>query len=78
MPSSSSIFINDFQIKEKSKLMKYYQSFFNFIFPVYYTMLKHYSYSFYRELFFLILEYMNLLVFLFNSSVSIIIIFFQK
>ena len=33
-------------------------------------MLKHYSYSFYKEIFFLILEYVNLLIFLFAKPVS--------
>lgn len=67
--------INEFENKEVSKMMSYYQAFFNLIFPVYYTMLKYYSYSFYKESFFLILEYVNLLMLLFSKPVSIIIIF---
>jgi hypothetical protein len=67
--------INEYENKEISKMMNYYQSFFDLIFPVYYTMLKYYSYSFYKESFFLILEYVNLLLLLFNKPVSIIIIF---
>ena len=67
--------INEFENKEISQMMNYYQSFFDLIFPVYYTMLKYYSYSFYKESFFLILEYVNLLLLLFNKPVSIIIIF---
>ena len=74
MTSFGNNFINGLQDKKKSKLMKYYHSFFNFFFPLYYIMLKHYSYSFYKELFFLILEYLNLLKFLFRKPVSSIII----
>jgi hypothetical protein len=74
MSSFDNNFINGLQDKKKSKLMKYYHSFFNFFFPLYYIMLKHYSYSFYKELFFLILEYLNLLKFLFRKPVSSIII----
>ena len=67
--------INEFENKEISKMMSYYQAFFELIFPVYYTMLKYYSYSFYKESFFLILEHVNLLMLLFSKPVSIIIIF---
>lgn len=74
MSSFDNNFINELQDKKKSKLMKYYHSFFNSFFPLYYIMLKHYSYSFYKELFFLILEYLNLLKFLFRKPVSSIII----
>ena len=74
MSSFDNNFINGLQDKKKSKLMKYYHSFFNFFFPLYYIMLNHYSYSFYKELFFLILEYLNLLKFLFRKPVSSIII----
>jgi hypothetical protein len=72
---SISKLINEFENKEISKMMSYYQAFFNLIFPVYYTMLKYYSYSFYKESFFLILEHVNLLMLLFSKPVSIIIIF---
>ena len=74
MSSYSNKFINGFQDKKKSKLMKYYHSFFNSFFPLYYIMLKQYSSSFYKEIFFLILEYLNLLKFLFRKPVSSIII----
>ena len=67
--------IIEYENKEISQMMNYYQSFFDLIFPVYYTMLKYYSYSFYKESFFLILEHANLLMLLFNKPVSIIIIF---
>jgi len=76
MPSLSiDNLINEFENKEISRVMSYYQAFFNLIFPVYYIMLKYYSYSFYKESFFLILEHINLLMFLFSKPVSIIIIF---
>ena len=74
MSSISNKFINGFQDKKKSKFMKYYHAFINFFFPLYYIMLKEYSYSFYKEVFFLILEYLNLLKFLFRQPVSSIII----
>ena len=73
MTSVSNKFIDAFQEKEISTILNYYQSLFYFIFPVYHMMLKHYFYSFYKELFFLILEYLNILIFLFNKEVSIII-----
>ena len=63
-------FIIAFEQDKISKLMNYYHSFFNYIFPLYHAMLKHYYYSFYRELFFLILEYINLLIFLLSKPVS--------
>ena len=74
MSSFNNKFINGFEDKKKSKLMKYYHSFFNSFFPLYYIMLKQYSSSFYKEIFFLILEYLNLLKFLFRKPVSSIII----
>ena len=67
--------VNELENKEISKVMNYYQAFFNLIFPVYYKMLKYYFYSFYKESFFLILEHVNLLMLLFSKPVSIIIIF---
>ena len=70
MSSQSIKFINAFEKNEISKLMDYYQAFFNYIFPLYYTILKHHSYSFYKELFFLILEYLCLLMFIFQPPVS--------
>ncbi len=70
MATETTKFINAFETNELSNIMIYYQSFFNLIFPLYYTMLKHYSYSFYKEIFFLILEYVNLLIFLFAKPVS--------
>ena len=73
MTSTSTKFLNAFEKNEMSTIMNYYHSFFNFIFPVYYLMLKHYFYSFYKEIFFLIMEYLNILIFLFNKEVSIII-----
>lgn len=79
MPSFSiNKLINEFENKEISKIMSYYHAFFDLIFPVYYTMLKYYSYSFYKESFFLILEHVNLLMFLFSKPVSLIIIFEYK
>ena len=74
MSSLDNNFINGFQDKKISKLMKYYHSFFSSFFPLYYIMLKQYSSSFYKEIFFLILEYLNLLKFLFRKPVSSIII----
>ena len=68
--STSKNFIEAFEKKQSSSFMTYYQSFFNLIFPLYYTMLKNYSYSFYKEIFFLLLEYLYLLIFLFSNPVS--------
>ena len=76
MTSASARFLNSFEKTEISKFMNYYHSFFNWIFPVYNAMLKHYYYSFHNELFFLILEYLNLLIFLFNRAVSYIFLLF--
>lgn len=70
MSSSSSKFINAFETKETSKILKYYKSFFNLLFPLYYEMLKEYSYSYYKELFFLIFEYLSLIIFHFSKPVS--------
>jgi hypothetical protein len=69
MASSSSVFLNAFEKNEESKIMNYYHAFFNFIFPVYHTMLKYYFYSFYTEIFFIILEYLNLMVFILSKPV---------
>ena len=70
MSSQSIKFINAFENTKISELMNYYQTFFNYIFPLYYTILKHHSYSFYKELLFLILEYLCLLMFIFQPPVS--------
>ena len=70
MNSEDIKFINAFDKNEISKFMTYYKSFFNYIFPLYYSMLKYYSYSFYNELFFLILEYLGLIMFIFQPPVS--------
>lgn len=70
MSLNSNKFINGFQDKEISKIMILYHSFLELIFPVYHIMLKHYFYSYYKELFFLILEYFILLMFLFSKPVS--------
>ena len=78
MSSFSSKFINGFQNNEYKKLMDLYLSFFSLLFPVYHMMLKYYIYSFYKELFFLILEYLNLIIFLFSEPVSKLYNFFLE
>ena len=77
MAYSSNNLINAFETKETSTLMVYYHSFFDLIFPLYYKMLKYYNYSFYKELFFLVLEYCTLLMLHFSKPVSISIILFD-
>jgi hypothetical protein len=49
---SSTKFIKEFEAQEASKMMSYYSALFNSIFPLYDLLIKKYSYSFYKELFF--------------------------
>ena len=77
MDHSSNNIINAFETKKTSTFMVYYHSFFDLIFPLYYIMLKYYNYSFYKELFFLVLEYCSLLMLHFSKPVSISIILFD-
>jgi hypothetical protein len=72
---SSNKFIKEFNAQETSTLMTYYRSIFNYIFPLYHLLLKHYSYSFYKELILLLYEYLNLISFIFSRPVSLYIIF---
>ena len=67
---SSYKFIKEFNSQEMSTLMTYYHSIFNYIFPLYHLLLKHYSYSFYKELILLLYEYLNLISFIFSRPVS--------
>ena len=71
---SSYKFIKEFNSQETSTIMTYYHSILNCIFPLYHLLLKHYSYSFYKELILLIYEYLSLLSFIFSQPVSINII----
>lgn len=68
---SSHKFIKEFETHEVSKIMQYYRAVFNSIFPLYYILLKNYSYSFFKELIFLIFEYISLISFIFSKVVSL-------
>lgn len=68
---SSTKFIKEFETHEVSKLMSYYHSMFNSIFPLYHILLKNYSYSYYKELISLIIEYIPLIAFVFSKIVSL-------
>ena len=68
---SSNKFIKEFNAQETSTLMTYYRSIFNYIFPLYHLLLNNYSYSFYKEIIFLILEYLNLISFIFSKAVRL-------
>ena len=72
---SSSKFIKEFEIQDMHKMMGYYRSIFNYIFPLYHILLKRYSYSFYKELIFLIYEYLILISFIFSEPVSLYYIY---
>ena len=72
---SSSKFIKEFEIQDMHKMMGYYRSIFNYIFPLYHILLKRYSYSFYKELIFLIYEYLILILFIFSEPVSLLYFF---
>ena len=72
---SSSKFIKEFEIQDMHKMMGYYRSIFNYIFPLYQILLKRYSYSFYKELIFLIYEYLILILFIFSEPVSLLYFF---
>lgn len=78
MSSLSKKFINDFHQNEFKNMMKYYKSFLDIIFPLYHLMLKQYKYSFYKEYFFTIIEYLNLIIFIFSDPVSNLILFLKK
>lgn len=71
---SSYKFIKEFNSQDISILMTYYHSIFNYIFPLYNLLLKHYSYSFYKELILLLYDYLNMISFIFSRPVSINII----
>ena len=78
MSSLSKKFINDLHQNEFKNMMKYYKSFLDIIFPLYHLMLKEYKYSFYKEYFFTIIEYLNLIIFIFSDPVSNLILFLKK
>ena len=68
---SSSKFIKEFESHEMSKIKSYYRTIINSVFPLYYMLIKNYSYTYYKELIFLILEYLNLISFIFSKPVSL-------
>jgi len=68
---SSTKFIKEFETQEMSKMMTYYRAVFNSVFPLYHILIKNYSYTYYKELVFLILEYLNLISFIFAKPVSL-------
>ena len=68
---SSTKFIKEFETQEMSKMMSYYHAVFNSVFPLYHLLIKNYSYTYYKELVFLILEYLNLISFIFSKPVSL-------
>ena len=68
---SSTKFIKEFETQEMSKMMTYYHAVFNSVFPLYHILIKNYSYTYYKELVFLILEYLNLISFIFAKPVSL-------
>ena len=70
---SSTKFIKEFEAQEASKMMSYYSALFNSICPLYDLLIKKYSYSFYKELFFLVFEYLNLISFIFSKAVSFLL-----
>ena len=78
MSSLSKNIFNDFHQNEFKNMMKYYKSFLDIIFPLYLLMLKEYKYSFYKEYFFTIIEYLNLIIFIFSDPVSNLILFLKK
>ena len=71
-------FMKDFHQNEFKNIMNYYKSFLDIIFPLYHLMLKQYKYSFYKEYFFTILEYLYLILFIFSDPVSKLILFLKK
>ena len=77
MSSLSRKFISDFRQNEFKNIMNYYKSFLDIIFPLYHLMLKQYKYSFYKEYFFTILEYLYLILFIFSDPVSNLILFLK-
>lgn len=77
MSSLSKKFIKDFQQNEFKNMMNLYKSFLDIIFPLYHLMLKNYEYSFYREYFFTIIEYLYLILFTFSDPVSNLILFLK-
>ena len=77
MSSLSKKYIKDFQQNEFKNLMNLYKSFLDIIFPLYHLMLKNYEYSFYREYFFTIIEYLYLILFTFSDPVSNLILFLK-
>ena len=68
---SSTKFIKEFETQEMSKMMTYYRAVYNSVFPLYHILIKNYSYTYYKELVFLILEYLNLISFIFAKPVSL-------
>ena len=77
MSSLSKKYIKDFQQNEFKNMMNLYKSFLDIIFPLYHLMLKNYKYSFYREYFFTIIEYLYLILFTFSDPVSNLILFLK-
>ena len=77
MSSLSKKYIKDFQQNEFKNMMNLYKSFLDIIFPLYHLMLKNYKYSFYREYFFTIIEYLYLIIFTFSDPVSNLILFLK-
>jgi len=78
MSSLSKKFMKDFHQNEFKNIMNYYRSFLDIIFPLYHLMLKQYKYSFYKEYFFTIIEYLHLIIFIFSDPVSNLISFLKK
>ena len=68
---SSFKFIKEFESYEISKISSYYRKIINSVFPLYHILIKNYSYTYYKELVFLILEYLNLISFIFSKPVSL-------
>ena len=68
---SSAKFIKEFETHDMSKRTSFYRSAFNKIFPLYHLLLKNYSYSYYKELIFMIFEYLSLISFIFSKAVSL-------
>ena len=68
---SSSKFIKEFESHEMTQIASYYRTIFNSVFPLYHILIKNYSYTYYKELVFLILEYLNLISFIFSKPVSL-------
>ena len=67
---SSIKLIKELENQEMPIIITYYHAIFNSIFPLYHLLIKNYSYTYYKELVFLVLEYINLIAFIFSKPVS--------